>query len=73
MNSIVRSNVLTLNVGTPLLLTIFVLKFEQVILLPVDKTAGHVANCAEPDLHFMAFAISDLVQNCLLVPVCPNI
>ena len=65
----------TLSIGTPYLLTIFVLKFKIVhstTSQDVSKIiAGCMANSVDPDqmLHFVA---ADQVLHCLQRPICPN-
>ena len=65
--------VFTLDIQTPLRLTILVLNLNRSILLPVDvsKTAGRVENGVGPDQmpHTAGF---DLALYCKLWPACPN-
>ena len=72
VRTVVGCTVLTLKYGTPYLLTIFVLKLEQDHLLPVDGSAGFVANSVDPD-QTPRSAASDLGIHCVLSPVSPNI
>ena len=65
--------VYTLKIGTPELLTIFVLKFEQVhlyYLLVCLKTARWVANNVDLD-QMLQNVVYDLGLHCLPRPVCP--
>ena len=65
--------VFTLNIWTPKLLTILILKFERPFhyLLIHLKTAGWVANSVGTD-QMLHSAASDLYLHCLLRYVCPN-
>ena len=65
--------VFTLNIWTPILITIFVLRFDQVHFTPADvsRTPGWVANSLDPD-QTPRSAASDLGLDCLLRHVCPN-
>ena len=75
MGVVYRQNTLfTLNIGTPYLLTIPVLKFQQVILLPVNvsKICWTSRKQWRDPVQTLCSVGSDLCLHCLLWPICSN-